>query len=219
MSQLFNWLAAGSTIILTSMAAISNVKLHNIIYIYFFQHSISYWNKLPALIQYFTVLYVCWFRGWFKLKAPDIIYCRTKTVPTISCNASGRSWPIWKEISRKPSESPWTSYRWRSHTAPLHRLSATLLTLFLSRSQALAQSSKQLLDCARERALVLELLPQIGYAGGSRGTLLASQVAPTSHFTPGMLPAAELDTPGLRKVNKIKFWSNPSSHKLGLSGS
>lgn len=63
----------------------------------------------------------------------------------------------------------------------------------MSRSQALGQSSKELLDCARERALVLELLPQIGYVGGSRGDLLASQVAPTSHFTPGMLRAAELD--------------------------
>lgn len=73
------------------------------------------------------------------------------------------------------------------------------VSVILSRSQALGQSSKQLLECARERALVLELLPQIGYAGGARSALLTSQVAPTSHFTPGTLQKSsepEPDRPG-----------------------
>lgn len=58
-------------------------------------------------------------------------------------------------------------------------------SLSRSLSQALGQSSKQLLECARERALVLELLPHIGYARGPRGTVQTSQVGPVSHFTPG----------------------------------
>ncbi|XP_070823270.1 tektin-like protein 1 [Chaetodon trifascialis] len=55
----------------------------------------------------------------------------------------------------------------------------------LTQLQALGQSSKQLLDCASERALVLELLPRSGSAGGHRGaTRTFTKTDPVSPFTP-----------------------------------
>ncbi|XP_049439757.1 coiled-coil domain-containing protein 105 [Epinephelus fuscoguttatus] len=55
----------------------------------------------------------------------------------------------------------------------------------LTQLQALGQSSRQLLDCASERARVLELLPHSGSAGGhSSAAQTLSKTDPVSPFTP-----------------------------------
>uniref|UniRef100_A0A671V8B9 Tektin like 1 n=1 Tax=Sparus aurata TaxID=8175 RepID=A0A671V8B9_SPAAU len=55
----------------------------------------------------------------------------------------------------------------------------------LTQLQALGQSSKQLLDCAGERARVLELLPHSGSAGRHRSAAQTfSKTEPISPFTP-----------------------------------
>lgn len=57
-------------------------------------------------------------------------------------------------------------------------------------SQALGQSSRQLLDCARERARVLELLPHSGSAGGHCSAAQTfAKTDPVGPFTPGRLRA------------------------------
>ncbi|XP_039974380.1 coiled-coil domain-containing protein 105 [Xiphias gladius] len=55
----------------------------------------------------------------------------------------------------------------------------------LTQLQALGQSSRQLLDCASERARVLELLPHSGSAGGhSSAAQTFTKTDPVSPFTP-----------------------------------
>ncbi|XP_041843873.1 coiled-coil domain-containing protein 105 [Melanotaenia boesemani] len=55
----------------------------------------------------------------------------------------------------------------------------------LTQLQALAESSRQLLDCAGERALVLELLPHSSSAGGDQSPAQTSnKTDPISPFTP-----------------------------------
>ncbi|XP_075899404.1 tektin-like protein 1 [Nelusetta ayraudi] len=92
----------------------------------------------------------------------------------------------------------------RKELSNLKRDLEETLRVTMNQLQALGQSSKQLLECARERALVLELLPQIGYAGGARSALLASQVAPTSHFTPGCKQALETSMLAVKQSKQLR---------------
>ncbi|XP_041799203.1 coiled-coil domain-containing protein 105 [Chelmon rostratus] len=65
----------------------------------------------------------------------------------------------------------------------------------LTQLQALGQSSKRLLDCASERALVLELLPHSGSAGGHQGAAQTfTKTDPISPFTPECKQALESST-------------------------
>ncbi|XP_070768672.1 tektin-like protein 1 [Enoplosus armatus] len=65
----------------------------------------------------------------------------------------------------------------------------------LTQLQALGQSSRQLLDCARERARVLELLPRSGSAGGHRSAAQTfTKTDPISPFTPECKQVSESST-------------------------
>ncbi|KAK3560899.1 hypothetical protein QTP86_022901, partial [Hemibagrus guttatus] len=67
----------------------------------------------------------------------------------------------------------------------------TLLRDTLNQLQALAQSSRRLLDCALERSRVIELLPQHGSpsaAGNLSVSPLSLKPDPSGPFTPGHLP-------------------------------
>ncbi|XP_059194871.1 coiled-coil domain-containing protein 105 [Centropristis striata] len=64
----------------------------------------------------------------------------------------------------------------------------------LTQLQALGQSSRQLLDCASERARVLELLPHSASAGGHTGALSFTKADPVSPFTPECKQVLESST-------------------------
>ncbi|KAK2844960.1 hypothetical protein Q5P01_011619 [Channa striata] len=71
--------------------------------------------------------------------------------------------------------------------------------------QALGESSKQLLDCATERACVLELLPHSGSAGG-HGTAAQSftKADPVSPFTPDCKQALESSASTVNRSQQLR---------------
>lgn len=82
--------------------------------------------------------------------------------------------------------------------------------------QALGQSSRQLLDCASERARVLELLPHSGSAGGHRSAAQTfTKTDPVSPFTPGTLrtKSQTVANPAEKAPLKEKKYKTTKVHK------
>uniref|UniRef100_A0A8C4DDC2 Tektin like 1 n=1 Tax=Dicentrarchus labrax TaxID=13489 RepID=A0A8C4DDC2_DICLA len=75
----------------------------------------------------------------------------------------------------------------------------------LTQLQALGQSSKQLLDCASERARVLELLPHSGSAGGHRSAAQTfTKTDPVSPFTPECKQVLESSTLTVNQSQQLR---------------
>uniref|UniRef100_A0A3B4GT49 Uncharacterized LOC102209620 n=1 Tax=Pundamilia nyererei TaxID=303518 RepID=A0A3B4GT49_9CICH len=99
-------------------------------------------------------------------------------------------------INQKSSEGR-TRRPSTTETASLHNTENAEILLYLvlkmlNRGEALGESSRQLLDCASERARVLELLPLSGSAGGhDSAPQTFIKTDPISPFTPECKKASE----------------------------